>query len=162
MEDNGKVEIMDMAIEKLILDNDDEAQYQLSLSQRNEQVLKQSKASTPSDTNRKCSRSEIDEVMKELKKIKRQNFVTQCLLSVMIVITIGWQLSEATILLKVKDGMNHPFRSFKTMLKGMIKVPEINGHEGDNKEHQSESPSLIPKMPQLDVPNLSLQNGQQD
>ncbi|XP_019438302.1 PREDICTED: uncharacterized protein LOC109344127 isoform X3 [Lupinus angustifolius] len=158
MEDNGKVEIMDMAIEKLILDNDDEAQYQLSLSQefelskRNEQVLKQSKA----------SRSEIDEVMKELKKIKRQNFVTQCLLSVMIVITIGWQLSEATILLKVKDGMNHPFRSFKTMLKGMIKVPEINGHEGDNKEHQSESPSLIPKMPQLDVPNLSLQNGQQD
>ncbi|KAE9587833.1 hypothetical protein Lal_00029461 [Lupinus albus] len=149
---------MDMAIEKLILDNEDEADYQLPHSQelellkREDEIVKKSKAATP---------SEIDEIVKELKKIKRQNFVTHCLLSVMIVITIGWQLSEATLLLKVKDGINNPFRTFRTMLKGMIKVPDINSHEGDNKQNQSQSPSLIPEMPQLDVPNLSLHNGQE-
>ncbi|CAL0328024.1 unnamed protein product [Lupinus luteus] len=161
MENDEKVELMDMAIQKLILDNEDEAEYQLALSQelellkKNEEAVKKSKGCR--------SESEIDEIVKELKKIKRQNFVTQCLVSVMIVITIGWQLSEATLLMKVKDGINHPFRSFKRMVKGMIKVPEINGHEGHNKEHQSQSqsPSFIPNMPQMDVPNLSLNNGEE-
>ncbi|TKY47779.1 hypothetical protein E2542_SST29840 [Spatholobus suberectus] len=90
--------------------------------------------------------SENDEIIKELKKVKRQNFVTHCLLSVMIVLTVAWQLSEVSLILKVKDGLSHPFRSFGNMLKGMVKVRDLNGHEADDKEHPPESPSLPSMM----------------
>ncbi|MCD9559624.1 hypothetical protein HAX54_017691 [Datura stramonium] len=36
-----------------------------------------------------------EKVVKELKKIQKQNFITQCLLSAMIVLTLTWQLSES-------------------------------------------------------------------
>ncbi|KAK7280864.1 hypothetical protein RIF29_08403 [Crotalaria pallida] len=200
LERDRKVELIDLAVQKLIQDNrrnnnmseeeeegifdflktdkkeeeDDEAEYQRALSQllsasqqleivKGDEVLKQSKASTPSvlpapavqkiesdekvdaagEVDSKCNGSETtDEIVKELKKVKRQNFVTHCLLSVMIVVTVAWQLSEVSLIMKVKDGINHPFRSFGSMLKGMVKVPNMNGEEGDNKEQQSESPTL--------------------
>lgn len=144
---------------------------------KRDDLLEQSKASSPSDqaasvvqktesknVDGRCSGSETDEIVKELKKVKRQNFVTHCLLSVMIVLTVAWQLSEVSFIMKVKDGLNHPFRSFGSMLKGMVKVPDMNGQEADNKERGPESPSLpslIPEMPQMDVPNLGLHNGKQ-
>ncbi|KAJ7945567.1 Ciliary neurotrophic factor [Quillaja saponaria] len=74
--------------------------------------------------------NKIDEIVKELKKVRRQNFVTHCLLSVMIVLTVAWQLSEVSLLLKVKDGLNHPFRSFGSMLSGFLTVPDRNGQAG--------------------------------
>lgn len=104
--------------------------------------------------------SEKDEIKKELKKVKRQNFVTHCLLSVAIVLTVAWQLSEVSLILKVKEGINHPFRSFGNMLKDMVKdkVPDINGHVADKNKENNESTSLtslnIPEMPRIDVPNL--------
>ncbi|GKF37957.1 hypothetical protein Tco_0114715, partial [Tanacetum coccineum] len=42
-------------------------------------------------------------IVKELKELKRQNFITQCLLSAMIVLTVTWQISEVSIILKLKD-----------------------------------------------------------
>ncbi|GJU87618.1 hypothetical protein Tco_1295164, partial [Tanacetum coccineum] len=48
-------------------------------------------------------------IVKELKELKRQNFITQCLLSAMIVLTVTWQISEVSIILKLKDGVTHPF-----------------------------------------------------
>ena len=77
--------------------------------------------------------------------------MTHCLLSVMIVLTVAWQLSEVSLILKVKDGISHPFRSFGNMLKGMVKVPNMNGQEADDKEHPSESPSI----PSMIIPNMS-------
>lgn len=97
--------------------------------------------------------SENDEIIKELKKVKRQNFVTHCLLSVMIVLTVTWQLSEVSLLLKVKDGLSHPFRSFGNVLKGMVKKsPDLNGQDADDKQHPSESSSL----PSMMMPSMSL------
>lgn len=105
-----------------------------------------------------------NEIVKELKKVKRQNFVTHCLLSVMIVLTLAWQLSEVSILMKVKNGLNHPFRSFGSMIGGMFKVPDKNG-QADNKEHQSEPsalPSLnIPEIPHMDISNLDFSSEKQ-
>lgn len=34
-----------------------------------------------------------EEIVRELNKVKRQNFITHCLLSVGILVTVGWQLS---------------------------------------------------------------------
>jgi len=95
--------------------------------------------------------SENDEIMKELKKVKRQNFVTHCLLSAMIVLTVAWQLSEVSLILQLKDGLSHPFRSFGNVLKGMLKVPDIKGQEVDDKEQPPEYSSL----PSMIIPDIS-------
>ena len=47
------------------------------------------------------------EIVKELKKVKRQNFVTHCLLSVLIVLTAAWQVSEVKLILKVRSERAH-------------------------------------------------------
>ncbi|KAG4934670.1 hypothetical protein HKD37_18G049283 [Glycine soja] len=155
--------------------HNNDAQYQhplshlLSVSQlkmlKGEEILEQFEASSSSEPVASITQetesenedageskgSENDEIIKELKKLKRQNFVTHCLLSVMIVLTVAWQLSEVSLILKVKDGISHPFRSFGNMLKGMVKVPNMNGQEADDKEHPSESPSI----PSMIIPNMS-------
>ena len=67
------------------------------------------------------------------------------------------------MIMKVKDGINHPFRSFGSMIKAMVKV---NAQEDDNnnKEHDDESSSSLaslklPEMPRMDVTNLGINNG---
>ncbi|QCE13085.1 hypothetical protein DEO72_LG11g78 [Vigna unguiculata] len=96
--------------------------------------------------------SENDEIMKELKKVKKQNFVTHCLLSVMIVLTVVWQVSEVSLILQLKDGLSHPFRSFGNILKGMVKVPDVKGQDADDREELLESSSSLPSMV---IPDMS-------
>ncbi|GAB2220378.1 hypothetical protein Droror1_Dr00008027 [Drosera rotundifolia] len=38
---------------------------------------------------------DVEEILKELKKVRRQNTITHCLLSALIVLTVAWQLSES-------------------------------------------------------------------
>ncbi|XP_015958383.1 uncharacterized protein LOC107482419 isoform X2 [Arachis duranensis] len=202
MEEGGRLEVIDNAIQKLIKENknkaiyndeDPETEYQLALpnllsaashSQLQLEVLQrddplpQSEASSPSGSEAStimktenknadpCNGStETNEIVKELRKIKRQNFVTHCLLSVMIVLTVAWQLSEVSMIMKVKDGINHPFRSFGSMIKAMVKV---NAQEDDNnnKEQNDESSSSLaslklPEIPHMDVTDLGINNGNQ-
>ncbi|KAK4716109.1 hypothetical protein R3W88_014447 [Solanum pinnatisectum] len=104
-----------------------------------------------------------EKVVKELRKIQKQNFITQCLLSVMIVLTLTWQLSEVSIILKMKDGLNHPFRSITSMLTGWIKGPPpvLNGRDRDlnnsakQLKHQVEAMSL-PKLKAPELPHMEL------
>lgn len=78
-----------------------------------------------------------EEIVKELRTLRRQNFVTHCLLSVMIALTVAWQVSEVSLILKVKDGLTHPFKSFGSMLlTGMAKNPRADGQ--DTEKQQSE------------------------
>ncbi|XP_054807416.1 uncharacterized protein LOC129309747 [Prosopis cineraria] len=167
---------------------DDDAEYQLALSRllselemlKGEGALEQSEASGPTELvpsateeieNKNVKLGEVDEtcsgndeIVKELKKLKRQNFITHCLLSVMIVLTVTWQISEVSLVLKVKDGLNHPFRAFGSLFTGMFRAPDMNGQGADDKEDQSESPVLpslkIPDMPQVDIPNLGSNIGE--
>ncbi|KAG5605193.1 hypothetical protein H5410_026685 [Solanum commersonii] len=106
---------------------------------------------------------EEEKVVKELRKIQKQNFITQCLLSTMIVLTLTWQLSEVSIILKMKDGLNHPFRSITSMLTGWIKGPPpvLNGRDDDlnnsakQLKHQVETMSL-PKLKVQELPHMEL------
>lgn len=101
--------------------------------------------------------SEREEIVRELRKVKRQNFVTHCLLSVMIVLTFAWQLSEVSLILKVKDGLSHPFRSFGGMLAGMLKkgrgpIAIANDQNGQLQLEATPLPPLkIPELPNLDL-----------
>lgn len=85
------------------------------------------------------------EIVKELRKLRRQNFVTQCLLSAMIVLTVAWQVSEVSLILKVKDGMRHPFKSFGSMLTGMLKDPRANDQDSE-KQQSEEVPVNVPPL----------------
>lgn len=105
------------------------------------------------------TKSTTEEIMKELKKVKRQNTITHWLLSIMIVLTVTWQLSEVSFILKVKDGMSHPFRSLGNTLTGMFKRGK-NGKnikiEGSLEQLTESIPALkIPELPKIDVKGLS-------
>lgn len=111
----------------------------------------------------------MEEIAKDLKKVKRQNTITHWLLSAMIVLTVTWQLSEVSLILKVKDGMSHPFRSFGSILTGMLRPPGTNGEEdgsvlsgmlgppGTNgKEAEKHHHNNHVEAPHLDIPSLNM------
>ncbi|KAK4357639.1 hypothetical protein RND71_023249 [Anisodus tanguticus] len=110
-----------------------------------------------------------EKVVKELRKIQKQNFITHCLLSAMIVLTVTWQLSEVSLILKIKDGLNHPLRSIGSMI-GWIKRPPpgLNGKESDlndsakHLKHQVEAMCLpkieVPELPHMEMPCLDFIN----
>ncbi|RHN69222.1 hypothetical protein MtrunA17_Chr3g0122361 [Medicago truncatula] len=183
MEQDRRLELIDQAIQKHIHDNnhnlkDHETEYKQTLSHlfsvsqqlemsKGGETVKQSEASSPlkqvdsaiEKTKGETADGDKDEIIKELKKVKKQNFVTHCLLSAMIVLTVAWQLSEVSLVMRVKDGMNHPFRSVGNMFKEMVKdVSGSNGQDaaGDKENNESTSlPSLkIPDMTNVDVPNF--------
>jgi hypothetical protein len=93
--------------------------------------------------------------VKELRKLRRQNFVTQCLLSAMIVLTVAWQVSQVSIILQVKDGLSHPFKSFGSMLNGMLKRSGTKGQDSENQQSEvvpvKVPPFKIPELPHIDL-----------
>ncbi|XP_062110788.1 uncharacterized protein LOC133822463 [Humulus lupulus] len=125
-----------------------------------------SETSNESDSNGSSDIMDKEEIVKELKKVKKQNRVTHWLLSTMIVLTIAWQISELSILLKIKEGFNHPFKSLGGMLTWVLKGPggtigNNNGKDEENHNNQTEfeAPSLpplkIPELPHVELPDLT-------
>ncbi|GJS91048.1 hypothetical protein Tco_0773684 [Tanacetum coccineum] len=70
-------------------------------------------------------------IVKELKKLNRQSFITNCLLSAIMVLTVTWQISQVSIILKVKDGVTRPFRSAGSLFTNIIKRHTPNGNNED-------------------------------
>lgn len=96
-----------------------------------------------------------EEIVKELRKVRKQNFVTHCLLSVMIILTVAWQLSEVSLLLKMKEGLSHPFKSLTGMVKGMLKPPRMNGQEAEKEGSTKQNPIVqAAALPGLKIPEL--------
>lgn len=114
--------------------------------------------------------AEADEIAKEIKKVKRQNFITHCLLTAMIILTVTWQLSEVSLLLTLKDRVSHPFRSVGSAVAGMFKKPTQNGEETEKESsstpQQNETHSLpqlkmpgLPELPQMNMPEMRFNGG---
>ncbi|GAV73519.1 hypothetical protein CFOL_v3_17003 [Cephalotus follicularis] len=189
MSSNKKLELVNLAIQEnktddgsgqiLVEDDDDQLILSRLLSQQIESlegddVRKKSEASTeptaPAVEEPTVSQKAglvdgcdakicTEEIIKELKKVKRQNAITHWLLSAMIVLTVAWQLSEVSLILKVKDGLNHPFKSFGSMLAGMLQGPGTKQQDAEiqsssTKENHIEAPSFLVQMPEL--PHLQL------
>ncbi|CAL5338126.1 unnamed protein product [Camellia sinensis] len=96
------------------------------------------------------------EIVKELRNVKRQNFITHCLLSAMIVLTITWQISEVSLVLSLKDGLSHPFKTFGGMLAGMLKGPVLDAQNGEKKSSTNQPQIEVPAIPPLKIPELPL------
>lgn len=80
------------------------------------------KSETANEGRRRESSSEMgkEEIIKELNEVKRQNFITHCLLSALIVLTAAWQLSEVSLILKVKEGLTNPLKSLGGLITGLL------------------------------------------
>ncbi|KAJ0988824.1 hypothetical protein J5N97_007180 [Dioscorea zingiberensis] len=96
----------------------------------------------------------IDEIVKEIKMVKRQNKITHCLLSALIIVTAFWQFSEVSMLLAVKEKFSNPLKAVGDMIKGALKVR-------GNKRLTEPPPVGVPQLPHVDIPALSL-NGNDD
>ncbi|XP_010250679.1 PREDICTED: uncharacterized protein LOC104592862 [Nelumbo nucifera] len=102
-----------------------------------------------------------EEILEEIKKVRRQNSITHWLLSIMIFLTAAWQLSEVSLILMVKDKLSHPFRSVGNVVTGMIMGRGKNERDAEQNT-QTEAPSLpslkMPELPRVDLPALGLSN----
>lgn len=102
------------------------------------------------------------ELKKQLTKLRRQNFITHCLLSLGILITVGWQISIVSLLYRVKDGVSHPFKSLGGIIGGLlfkgpannIKIKDGERHSPIILEHPIIQPSTLPglKIPHMELP----------
>ncbi|GLT38870.1 hypothetical protein SLA2020_130880 [Shorea laevis] len=106
------------------------------------------------------SKISLEEIAKELRAVRRQNTITHWLLSSLIVLMVVWQLSEVSLILKVKDGIRHPFRSLGSMLVGMLRSPGTSSEDADkpflSTKKQNDNLVEVPHMelPQLKMPEL--------
>lgn len=99
---------------------------------------------------------EIDkqEIVKELKKLKRQNTITHWLLSAMLVLTIAWQASEVTLLLKVKHGLSNPFKYCESLISGIFSGRSEQSRQ-DEKHQNDAYPCLkMPELPSVELPDI--------
>lgn len=107
--------------------------------------------------NQEVKEMEMVEIVKELRSVKRQNVITHCLLTVMIIVTTVWQVSEASILFGMKEKVTHPIRSVGDMIARSLKLK--------GKKPTIDAPPLppisVPELPRVDMPYLSL-NGSED
>ncbi|CAM8940029.1 unnamed protein product [Rhodiola kirilowii] len=99
-----------------------------------------------------------NKMIKEINNLKRQNFITHCLLGTMIVLTLGWQLSEVSLILTLKNGLTNPFRSIGNVLSKMVKRRSLNNSLQATEEESSLSVSLLstepPHMLGMKMPEL--------
>ena len=106
---------------------------------------------------------EEDKIVKELKKLNRQNFITNCLLSAILVLTVTWQISQVSIILSLKNGVTQPFRSAGSLFKSIIKRHKPNGNNEDTDllttDNLIESSPVhnlkIPEFQHIELPKLN-------
>ncbi|RZR90069.1 hypothetical protein BHM03_00017900 [Ensete ventricosum] len=100
---------------------------------------------------RNCEKREVgmDEIARELRRVKKQNLITHCLLSVMLGITAVWQFNEVSLLLAVRDKLRHPLRTVGDVVKRCL--------NGNGKRPQIEAPPL-PSIPMLELSNADLRS----
>lgn len=95
----------------------------------------------------------LDDIAKDLNKIKRQNMITHILLGTVIVLTAVWQFNEVSFLLTVQKKLSNPFKSLGDMIKGTLKrggKPMI--------EASPLPPVGIPDVSRTDLPMLVIGN----
>ncbi|KAI4385311.1 hypothetical protein MLD38_003353 [Melastoma candidum] len=102
-----------------------------------------------------------EEIVKEMRHIKRQNTVTHWLLSIMIIVTVGWQLSEVSLILKVKDSLSNPLRAVGNLATGLFKGKAPADTTDGNAEKDTVLPAsgqdnngILPAIPQIKMPEL--------
>lgn len=101
--------------------------------------------------------SKSDEIMKELNNIKRQNLITHALVSAMILVTLTWQLSQVSLVLKIKRVLSSPLESLvKRFFDGQPKA-NVNNVRQLMKQASSIKDKVSfesPELPPLELPGF--------
>ncbi|KAL7110056.1 hypothetical protein ACP275_05G001200 [Erythranthe tilingii] len=105
------------------------------------------------------SSSDDEEIMKELKNIKRQNSITHCLLTTLIVVTLAWQFSEVSLILKIKNGLSNPFKSVGGIIKGLWQTRSGMMKRASHLQKQVTEPASL-KIPHLELPGVDRDDDQ--
>lgn len=113
------------------------------------------------ETPKKKTGVEAEDVVKELKKLEKQNRTTHWLLSALIVLTVAWQVSEVSLLLKLKQGFRNPFKSLGNMVAGMVKHHTVTEEEAEKSSLLSTVNGEKPlKLPHMDLTGLIKTDGE--
>lgn len=112
----------------------------------------------------------VEEIVKELRVIRKQNTVTHWLLSFLIVITAVWQLSEVSLLLYLKDTVKNPFKAIRGLITGSLGLSnesDATKSNSSSKQHQIESIPLphqikMSELLSMDISSLGLNGQSQD
>ncbi|XP_073132676.1 uncharacterized protein [Henckelia pumila] len=139
-----------------------ELRSQLESWEQDEESAEVEETTSPSashiENTDRCSKK--DEIMKELKNIKRQNLITHGLVSAMIVVTLTWQLSEVSLILKIKHVLSSPLESLggivQRVLNGQpkVNVEEVMKQASSIKDKVSSFDSPVLKVPLLELPGF--------
>lgn len=112
----------------------------------------------------------MEEIVKELRVIRKQNTVTHWLLSVLIVVTAVWQMSEVSLLLYLKDSVKHPFKAIGGLITGSLgrsNEYDATKSNSSSKQHQIESIPLphqikMSELLSMEMSSLGLNGQNQD
>ncbi|KAI3836177.1 hypothetical protein MKX03_028156 [Papaver bracteatum] len=110
-----------------------------------------------------------EEIVKQLKKVQKQNTTTHRLLSVVILLTVAWQVSEVSLILTVKNKFTNLFKSLGKLIEGAgggIRrgVEERIGEGKCSSSERDDSESIVsdfcsqiepPPLPELRIPDLA-------
>lgn len=94
--------------------------------------------------------SVLNEMAKDLRRVKRQNLITHCLLSVIVVGIAVWQFNEVSFLLAVKEKFSNPLRAVGDAIKGSIKWRK------KKKKLKLQIEGGVPELARGDLPKLVL------
>lgn len=123
---------------------------QLSALHEDEKIIATNSETLSENVESSGSRVKIEEEMvKEIKEVKRQNFITHCLVSAMIILTVVWQVSEVSLILKLKDGLSNPFKSLARILKRKTTSAIQNQIEATELPHLN-----MPALPHVSLPDF--------
>ncbi|XP_050374480.1 uncharacterized protein LOC126792017 isoform X2 [Argentina anserina] len=100
--------------------------------------------------------SDKEEMVKELKSLKRQNTITHWLLSVMIVLTVAWQASEVAMLLKVKHGLSHPLSYVGSVFSSLFSGGSDQAAENEKQKNDTFTSLKMPELPSVELPDIGL------
>ncbi|KAL3613158.1 hypothetical protein CASFOL_042993 [Castilleja foliolosa] len=173
MEPDNKVKIIERAIRKLMEEEEEEEEVnaKTSSSSDNENLHSRRRQELLSDLLSKLESmeekvnnvTEMDEedneeeiIIKELRHIKRQNTTTHWLVSAMIVFTLAWQLSEISLIMKIKNGFTNPLKSIGGAIGGFIK------NRGQHVTNVQDMIKEIPEVPNLGLPGFDDEHNDED
>ncbi|KAI3874862.1 hypothetical protein MKW98_019435 [Papaver atlanticum] len=154
---------------------DDDEDHLLLLPKSLPQMGKEIACSTLDDDDVEVEKNKndkgIEEIVKQLKKVQKQNTITHCLLSVVILLTVAWQVSEVSLILTVKNKFTNPFKSLGNLIKGAIAgggilrgVKERIGEGKCSSSERDDSESIVsdfcsqsepPPLPEIRIPDLA-------
>ncbi|KAJ4972443.1 hypothetical protein NE237_005617 [Protea cynaroides] len=108
-----------------------------------------------------CENREMgpEAILRELRKVKRQNSITHWLLSIMIFLTATWHLSEVSFIMIVKNKLSNPFRIVGSAVKGMLAIRgkmRLMTQKTSSRWKPLQSPVSKSSLPHVGLPALGL------